>query len=244
MSFPLNSLKYCLKQFKNQDIDLVAVASKEFDYVTLLTHFFKIPLKDHISYNRILLSTFLQKQKKDLIQILKKHWKNRSIPKNIGRMLIKRKLKLSQMMLQYHRNGAVGVEKSKVVHIDHHKCHANYILYFTLQKEKCLVFTIDGSGDRGINASISIGTNGKLEKFYETKNCIIGRIYSHITLMLGMRRLEHEYKLMGLAPYGINKIDKDVYNVFNECLKLNGYKFEYNKKPKDCFIHFQKKTSG
>ena len=108
-----------------------------------------------------------------------------------------------------------------------------WLLFFPIQKRKCLVFTIDGSGDRGINASISIGNKGKLEQFYETTNCIVGRIYSHITLLLGMKRMEHEYKLMGLAPYANNKVDKNIYSVFDDCLKLNGYKIEYKNKPKD-----------
>ena len=246
MSFPLNSLKYCLKQFKDQDIDFVAVASKEFDYVTMLTQFFRLPLKDHITLqSEYYYPLFYKKKKKDLIQILKKHWKTDQYPKKYWKNVNKKKIKTFSNDVTNIIAQAAGVEKSKVIHIDHHKCHANYAYYSSpFKKEKCLVFTIDGSGDRGINASIFIGNDGRLEKFYETKNCIIGRIYSHITLMLGMRRLEHEYKLMGLAPYGINKIDKDVYNVFNECLKLNGFKFEFNKKPKDCFIHFQKRLQG
>ena len=36
MSFPLNSVKFCINQFKNNKIDLVTVASKEFNYILLL----------------------------------------------------------------------------------------------------------------------------------------------------------------------------------------------------------------
>ena len=55
-----------------------------------------------------------------------------------------------------------------------------------------------------------------------------------------MKRMEHEYKLMGLAPYANNKVDKNIYSVFDECLKLNGYKIEYKNKPKDSYIHFER----
>ena len=179
------------------------------------------------------------------MQILKKYWITNQYPKEYWKDVSKKKIKTFSNDVTDIVAQAVGIEKSKVVHIDHHKCHANYGYYSSpFKNEKCLVFTIDGSGDRGINASISIGKNGKLEKFYETSNCIVGRIYSHITLLLGMRRLEHEYKLMGLAPYAANKIDMDTYNVFDECLKFNGYKIEYKKKPKDSYIHFERKLQG
>ena len=35
----------------------------------------------------------------------------------------------------------------------------------------------------------------------------LGKIYSRITMLLGMA-WEHEYKLMGLAPYADNEIAK------------------------------------
>ena len=140
---------------------------------------------------------------------------------------------------------ATKIPEKKIIHIEHHKCHANYGYYTSpFKKEKCLVFTIDGSGDRGINATISVGKNGVLKKFYETKNCIIGRIYSYITLLLGMRRLEHEYKIMGLAPYAQEKIDNVAYKVFDDCLKLDGFKFKFKKKPKDSYFHFERKLKG
>ena len=47
MSFPLNVLRYCEKQFKNEKIDYIAVGSKEFNYILTLTHFFKMPIKEH-----------------------------------------------------------------------------------------------------------------------------------------------------------------------------------------------------
>ncbi len=102
---------------------------------------------------------------------------------------------------------------------------------------------MDGYGD-GLNATISIGQNGNLRRIYETDKCIVGRIYSHITLLLGMKRLEHEYKLMGLAPYGEKYFNRDCYKVFDEIIKLNNYKFIINKKPKDSYFHFKKKLEG
>ena len=55
-----------------------------------------------------------------------------------------------------------------------------------------------------------------------------------------MRRLEHEYKIMGLAPYAQKKIDRSTYEIFNSCLKFDGYKINFNKKPKDSFFILRK----
>ena len=59
-----------------------------------------------------------------------------------------------------------------------------------------------------------------------------------------MRRLEHEYKIIGLAPYAQKKIDRSTYEIFNSCLKFDGYKINFNKKPKEFFFHFEKKLRG
>ena len=48
MSFPINSIKYCINQFKNQQIDLVTIASKEFEYINTLTHFYSLPISEMI----------------------------------------------------------------------------------------------------------------------------------------------------------------------------------------------------
>ena len=38
------------------------------------------------------------------------------------------------------------------------------------------------------------------KELYKTNNAMFGRLYRYITLMLGMKPLQHEYKVMGLAP--------------------------------------------
>ena len=63
------------------------------------------------------------------------------------------------------------------------------------------MLTCDGAGD-GICASVNIGLNGAPQRLAAVEHSAsIGRLYSTITYLLGMVPLEHEYKLMGLAPY-------------------------------------------
>ncbi len=64
-----------------------------------------------------------------------------------------------------------------------------------------LVLTNDGEGD-GLCATVNRGRSGKIERLGSVpRSESIGNLYSVITFMLGMVPLEHEYKLMGMAPY-------------------------------------------
>ena len=45
MSFPIKSINFCKKSLNNK-VDLVAIASKKFDYITTLTHFYSIPTNE------------------------------------------------------------------------------------------------------------------------------------------------------------------------------------------------------
>ena len=86
--------------------------------------------------------------------------------------------------------------------IDHHLCHAASA-YFGWGKmdEDVLVLTCDGAGDR-VCATISIARNGKIRRLAGVdESHSIGALYGKITYLSGMVPMEHEYKLMGLAPY-------------------------------------------
>jgi carbamoyltransferase len=54
----------------------------------------------------------------------------------------------------------------------------------------------------GICASVSIGQQGRFERLAAVPYTeSVGEIYALTTFLLGMVPLEHEYKLMGMAPY-------------------------------------------
>jgi len=88
--------------------------------------------------------------------------------------------------------------------VEHHLAHAA-AAYFTspwvADTGKTLVFTCDGSGDR-LSATVSIGENSALSRLAEiSEHDSLGRLYALVTRHLGLVPLEHEYKVMGLAPY-------------------------------------------
>ncbi len=88
---------------------------------------------------------------------------------------------------------------------DHHLCHAA-AAYFGWGKmdEEVLVLTCDGAGDCAC-ASVNIGKNGTLKTIARTEEShSVGAFFGKITYLLGMAPMEHEYKVMGLAPYAEN----------------------------------------
>lgn len=109
-----------------------------------------------------------------------------------------------QRRLNGMRQSALDLNRlgSEVVTVEHHLCHASAAYYGSGWTDgECLVLTCDGSGDR-ISATVSIGRNGTLERIASVdENDSLGRLYAVVTFHLGMVPLEHEYKVMGLAPY-------------------------------------------
>lgn len=87
--------------------------------------------------------------------------------------------------------------------VEHHLTHAACAYYQRSWDEKTLILTLDGMGD-GLSATVSIGQGFKIKRIAETSyyDSIGNNLYSEITAYLGMKRWEHEYKVMGLAPYG------------------------------------------
>lgn len=145
-----------------------------------------------------------------------------------------------------HLCESLKIEEDIVSVYDHHTCHA-YYGYLTSAESKIddvLVYSMDGGGD-GYNGTVSIGKKGKpLDFISKSSNCNIGRIYRYITLLLGMRPADHEYKLMGLAAYNNMSNSKKAYDIFAETLQVDGLGFDYHVKVKDHFFHFKNKLEG
>ncbi len=103
--------------------------------------------------------------------------------------------------------GAIGLGGAELAPVEHHQAHAAAAYYTSPWRktgEKVLVLTCDGSGDR-LSATVSVGENGRLTRLAEvSEHDSIGRLYALVTQRLGMVPMEHEYKVMGLAPYAAN----------------------------------------
>lgn len=100
-----------------------------------------------------------------------------------------------------HQLGDAGLDNGRVKPVIHHTAHAAAAYYGSGWQGKVLVLTCDGTGDRA-SATVSIGDRGELTRLaIVPENDSIGHLYSMVTHFMGMTPLEHEYKVMGLAPY-------------------------------------------
>ena len=100
-----------------------------------------------------------------------------------------------------------GIPLDRVEFVEHHTAHAAAAYYgWGRYDDEVLVLTNDGAGD-GLCASVSIGEErGRLRRISEVQEAeSIGNIYAVVTFLMGMVPLEHEYKLMGMAPYAPDK---------------------------------------
>lgn len=137
------------------------------------------------------------------------------------------------------------VPAQKISFVDHHTAHAFYAYYASPRagRAKAAVVTADGWGD-GCNATISIAENGALREIHRTPMCNLGRMYSWSTLVLGMKPYEHEYMVMGLAPYAKAYIRDAAYKVYKETLVVDGLDFKWKNKPGDMYFYFRDKFEG
>ncbi len=95
---------------------------------------------------------------------------------------------------------SVPVEKIKA--FDHHQSHA-FGAYFSspYNREKSLVLTLDAEGD-GICGSVGVFDRSNYQRLSAIPaDNSLGLMYAAVTKHLGMKVAEHEYKVMGLAPY-------------------------------------------
>ena len=107
--------------------------------------------------------------------------------------------------------------------LDHHTSHAASA-YYGLRKDdsEYLVMTCDGSGDDLCATVRVMGPNLKDHIVAKTQwNDSLGALYSWTTYRMGFVPLEHEYKLMGMAPYCDQKYSDEVKEVFKSFLWLD-----------------------
>jgi carbamoyltransferase len=117
----------------------------------------------------------------------------------------------------------LGVAEDRVSFVEHHLAHLA-AAYFTAPRAEfdrpVLGLTCDGAGD-GLCATVSICRGNAIERIAKTdRNASVGKIYSRVTYLMGMTPWEHEYKLMGLAPYADPQRAEDAAKPLHHLLGL------------------------
>ena len=138
----------------------------------------------------------------------------------------------------------MGVDRSKVNFYDHHTCHVMYGYFAnTNRKKKTIGITVDAYGD-GKNQTVWEIKNDKFRLVSESAQCEIARLYRMITLYLRMKPLEHEFKVMGLAPYAKDKYVNEVVSEFEDLLTFDDLKIVHKNRPNDLFSFLSERLKG
>lgn len=201
--FPLNAVRYCLKEGKIFDGHLDAVV------------FYEKPI---LKFHRIL-ETFFSVAPKGLKTFLQ------AVP-----LWVKDRLFMSVHMREsLEKCGIKSI--GKFYFVPHHESHAASAFYPSPFPEAAIL-TLDGVGEWS-TATIGVGEKSKLKLIKEMKfPHSLGLLYSAFTYFTGFRVNSGEYKLMGLAPYGkptyVDKIKKHIVQIFEDgSIKMNMDYFGY-----------------
>lgn len=175
-SFPINAIKYCLKE-----------AEIEPDVLTNVIFYEKPFLK----FER-LLETYLAFAPKGFRSFA------RSMPLWVKDKLFQKSIIIDQLKTEF---GSDVEWNDRLLFSEHHLSHAASAFYPSPFRHAA-VLTLDGVGEWA-TTSLSIGRDNKLELKGEiTFPHSLGLLYSAFTYYLGFKVNSGEYKVMGLAPYG------------------------------------------
>jgi carbamoyltransferase len=174
--FPLNSIRYCLREAK--------ITLAQVDHIV----FYEKPF---LKFER-LLETYLAFAPVGFLSFIK------AMPVWLKDKLFLKKNLIKQLQsIDSHWNP----KTSKLLFTTHHQSHAASAFYpspFT----KAVVLTADGVGEWA-TTSVAIGNKNGIEQIKEISfPHSIGLLYSAFTYYLGFKVNCDEYKVMGLAPYG------------------------------------------
>jgi carbamoyltransferase len=246
-SFPKNSLLYALNKYniKSSEIEEVAIAGVYQEYSELYLRkdtTFKIAdyYKEMLEYwePRLAGKPYDKHYLLNLRKTDKRFQHDSEVYQFPDELKELEGIKLYEKFNEIRKNSIselLKIDATKVKFYDHHTCHI-YYGYFSnpRKKSECAAFTIDSMGDN-VNQVVWDVNEGNFQKISETNQCELARVYRFITLYLGMRPFEHEYKVMGLAPYAKSKYSGEVAEILNEIIKVEGIKIVHNKRPADLF---------
>ncbi|MBF0180729.1 MAG: hypothetical protein HQM03_11970 [Magnetococcales bacterium] len=188
VAFPQRAIAACLEQggIGADEVQLVACAT--FDIAKTLTRLWPDSKEKYYRIRRRLDPPSSSNQ---LIKLIK--YKITEMPGN----------RWSHWLCEryfYHRMLAMGMARSHLLLLDHHRCHAACAACGS-GFEEGLVLTLDGVGD-GLSGSISLMDQGRPRRVASiAARDSLGIFFEHVTTLLHMRELEDEGKVMALADY-------------------------------------------
>lgn len=236
--FPKKTLEYVYSNIcKPSEVSSFEFFQKSiFGYIFLKNHDFK-----SFQYGYYISSSF--EKEISWFKTTELYW-NLSKFKSVFFTEKKKKLKLEA--LDYFSK-ELSTTPDKINFVDHHTAHAYSALANIKDWPSALVFTLDAQGDY-LSGSINLFKNSHLKIIQTIDNRdSVANMYSAITSLMGMKEGEHEFKVMGLAPYSDPKYYKPILSKLKELVKLDTdgkFKVKYqpikNKKILAQIIRFER----
>jgi carbamoyltransferase len=111
---------------------------------------------------------------------------------------------------------------AQVTFVNHHVAHLwATVVFFPEYGSRRSLISLDGEGD-GLSGMIGVYEKGKIEVKHRFSNReSIGLLYSSVVDVLGMARNEHEFKVMGLAPYAKASAGEKAYKALRRMLSFD-----------------------
>jgi carbamoyltransferase len=138
---------------------------------------------------------------------LRTGWKERFYQTDVGweykqlRNALKDKLRSKHAEMMAYFSQATRIPESKLRCLDHHLAHAYSAVPNVREWGKALIFTLDAEGD-GHCATVNLLQGDRMEVLSQSDNRhSLGYYYTYTTALMGMKGSEHEFKVMGMAPY-------------------------------------------
>lgn len=247
-AFPKKAINYCLAKYgiQGKDLDYAVVCSKHQDRFHQLTRPALWGIKDYLKEQKdYWLPTLIENKNLKYEEVMSHKIDDGQYPSDYW------KRPLDDQGLNYSTDRGMilaeylDISIDKIKYLEHHYGHALYsYLASGWKSEPVLALTIDGHGD-GLNATINVFDSDQMcTRVYSTNQCGIARIYRYMTLLLGMKPNEHEFKVMGLSPYGKPKYSMEAYEIFAETLDVDGIDFVWKIKPTDSYHWFKERLEG
>ena len=140
---------------------------------------------------------------------------------------------LDKLWVKSRIRDTVGVPPDRILFVEHHQSHAASA-FFCSPFEDAAILTVDGVGEwatatagRGVGTSLSIDSEIRFPHS-------LGLLYSAFTAFLGFEVNEGEYKVMGMAPYGVPRYEDKVWKLIDVApdgafaLDLDYFSFHYS----------------
>jgi len=263
-SYPKNSIEHALKfcEIKPDELDKVLIAANRVPFIPpLLRVYSRFSLKDHL---RLMEEYWYPKLVKNesvkMIELFRDKIDTNRYPfdQSFVKDLDFEKIEQIQFnkdndkeisnFIKKSISNHLDIDETKIFHVEHDTCHGSYGFYGSpIRKNNTLIITADAWGD-DTSGTISIYDSERKEikrvKEYDHRQFQLARIYRYTTLLLRMIPNEHEYKVMGLAPYYTGKMVQEVEKVYDSMLKIDGLDFKFNSDIKDIYQYLKKNLDG